>query len=72
MRITQVTYVMQIADGPDFLTPDQVAGAVAHMIATSIGPVAGIRFDEEARDLTPEEWLSIQDVAIAEDRAVFV
>jgi hypothetical protein len=70
MRITQVTYVVQIADGPDFLTPDDVAGMVARAIV-EIGPIAGIRFDE-ASDLTEDEWQALQDEAIAEDRAVFV
>lgn len=70
MRITQVTYVVQIANAPEHVDADQVAGLFARAIV-EIGPVAGVRFTE-AQDLTPEEWQSVQDVAIAEDRAVFV
>jgi len=71
MRITEITYVVQVAGAPEDWTADEVAGLIAHDVATSIGPVAGIRFDE-ARDLTEEEWRTIQGDAVAEGRAVFV
>jgi len=70
MRITQVTYVMQIANGPGNLDADVVASDVAFAI-TELLPVAGIMFTE-ARDLTEDEWQAIQDEAEAEERAVYV
>lgn len=70
MRITQVTYVMQIANGPEQFDADVVASDVAFAI-TELLPVAGIMFTE-ARDLTEAEWEAIRAEAEAEDRAVFV
>jgi hypothetical protein len=71
MRITQVTYVVQIAGGPEHLDADQIAGHVAYVIANVLDEVAGIRFDE-AHDMTDEEWENLQAQAIAEQRAIFV